>query len=316
MNKPKIYVMIGLSASGKSTIAKEIAEKENCVIVSSDAIREELYTYEDQEHNAEVFQLFHKRIKENLLACNNVIADATNITMKSRRSLLENIKNVDCEKIAYIVPKDKDKCIEDNIYREHPVPHHVIERQMMNFQIPFYEEGGWDKIEICGYKDIVNKHSFYTNPNFNETFYNDCYTQMEGFEQHNPHHTMTLGEHCDFTRKKFKEQKNTYVSFNYDLAASLHDIGKLFTQSFDDNGVAHYYQHAEVGTYYLLSHWSKLIDGVMLDDGRFLNMLFLINYHMLPMNWNSDDVKAKWKRRFGEEKYQLLLKFNECDKAR
>lgn len=39
MNKPKLMVMIGLSASGKSTIAKEFADKENYKIVSSDEIR-------------------------------------------------------------------------------------------------------------------------------------------------------------------------------------------------------------------------------------------------------------------------------------
>lgn len=42
MSRPKLYVMVGLSASGKSTIAKEIAKEQNCVIVSSDCIRDEI----------------------------------------------------------------------------------------------------------------------------------------------------------------------------------------------------------------------------------------------------------------------------------
>lgn len=43
MNKPILYVMVGLSGSGKSSIAKEIVKiSENTIIVSSDAIREEL----------------------------------------------------------------------------------------------------------------------------------------------------------------------------------------------------------------------------------------------------------------------------------
>lgn len=34
MNKPKLYIMVGLSGAGKSTIAKEIAEtEENTIIV-------------------------------------------------------------------------------------------------------------------------------------------------------------------------------------------------------------------------------------------------------------------------------------------
>lgn len=52
--------MCGLSGSGKSTIAAHIAnDNPNTIIVSSDAIREELTgNYEDQEHNEEVFKIF------------------------------------------------------------------------------------------------------------------------------------------------------------------------------------------------------------------------------------------------------------------
>ena len=43
MNKPKLYVMCGLSGSGKSTIAKQIAnDNPDTVIISIDMIREQL----------------------------------------------------------------------------------------------------------------------------------------------------------------------------------------------------------------------------------------------------------------------------------
>ena len=96
MNKPKFYVMVGLSASGKSTISKEIAKEKDCVIVSSDNIRGEICEdgVIDQSKNDEVFKIFHQRIRDNLKAGKNVIADATNINMKARRSLLENVKKI------------------------------------------------------------------------------------------------------------------------------------------------------------------------------------------------------------------------------
>ena len=52
MNKPTLWIMCGLNGSGKSTFATQIFnENPNTVIVSSDAIREELTgNYEDQEH--------------------------------------------------------------------------------------------------------------------------------------------------------------------------------------------------------------------------------------------------------------------------
>lgn len=297
MDKPKLFCMVGLSASGKSTIANEIAKENNCIIVSSDNIRGEICENGviDQSKNDEVFKIFHQRIRDGLLSGKNVIADATNINMKARRSVLENVKKIDCYKIAYVIPKSSDKCIEDNIYKEYPVPHHVIQKQMMNFQIPFIEEG-FDEIQI---------HKFDKEY---ELSIADIQDKMVGFDQQNPHHTMTLGDHCTYTAILFSD----CYSKDFKDAAYIHDIGKLFTQKFDDDGIAHYFQHENVGSYYILSNYNNLD----IDADTILNICLLINYHMMPMSWNTDKAKNTWKRRFGEQKYQMLLKFNECDKSR
>lgn len=63
----KFYMMIGLPASGKSTIAKEISESEDAVIVSSDEIRREWGNINDQSQNAKVFEEVEKRLKQNIL---------------------------------------------------------------------------------------------------------------------------------------------------------------------------------------------------------------------------------------------------------
>lgn len=297
MVKPIFRIMIGLSASGKSTIAEKIATEDDCITISSDSIRGEICDggVIDQTKNDEVFKILHKRIKDYLMSGKNVIAEATNINMKARRSLLENVKKIDCYKIAYIVPKSVEKCIEDNIYKDYPVPHHVIQKQMMNFQIPFLEEG-FDEIQI---------HRF--NKEY-ELSLMGVQDKMIGFNQKNTHHNMTLSDHCMYTGLLFS---GSYGS-NYGDAAYIHDVGKLFTQEFDEEGVAHYYQHENVGSYYLLSNFNNLD----IDTKTILNMCFLINYHMMPMSWDNDKAKLKWKKRFGEYKYQMLLDFNECDKSR
>lgn len=306
MNKPTIWIMVGLSASGKSSIAKNIAEENDCKIVSSDSIRGEICDggVIDQTKNEEVFKIFHKRIREYLLSGKNVIADATNINMRARSSLLQNINKIDCHGIAYIVPKSVEQCIEDNIYKDYPVPHHVIQKQMMNFQIPFLEEG---------FQEIVI-HKF-NNRYVNSMFIPDCYEKMRGFDQKNPHHTMDLYNHCQFVEQKFSKMKG-YIYTEYPFAAKIHDIGKLFTQKFDEDGIAHYFQHENVGTYYLLSNIENIQAYRNYSDEDMLNILFLVNYHMMPMSWDSDKVKDKWKKRFGEYKYEMLLDFNKCDKAR
>lgn len=65
MSRPKLYVMCGLSGSGKSTIAKQITnDNPDTVIISTDMIREQL-TGEigDQSQNDEVFEIFHTLIR-------------------------------------------------------------------------------------------------------------------------------------------------------------------------------------------------------------------------------------------------------------
>lgn len=101
------------------------------MIISSDEIREELTgNYEDQEHNEEVFKIFHDRIRKNLENKKNVIADATNITMKSRRAIMMKVNGLDVYKIAYIIPKPFEQCKKDNLNREHPVPEFVLEMDL------------------------------------------------------------------------------------------------------------------------------------------------------------------------------------------
>lgn len=301
MNKPTLKIMVGLSASGKSTIARNISSENNCLIVSSDDIRDEICECGviDQTKNEEVFKIFNKRIKDELLSGRDVIADATNINLKSRRSILNNVKNIDCQKIAYIVSKSVEKCIDDNIYKDYPVPHHVIQKQMMNFQIPFLEEG-FDKIVV---------HKFDKEYDLELS---DIFEKMKGFNQKNPYHNETLDQHCLITTDHFSNC-NTYDNC-YDLynASCLHDIGKLFTQKFDDNGTAHYFQHENVGSYYILSNYNNLD----IEEESIVNICFLINYHMLPMNWNTQKVKDKWIKIFGEYKFNMLTFFNECDKIR
>ena len=233
MNKPNLIIMIGISSSGKSTIAKQIAEKANCVIISSDGIRAEICEggVSDQSKNEEVFQIFHRRIREFLLNGNNVIADATNITIKSRKAIFNAVRDIDYEKIGYIVPKKYEYCLEhnNNINRV-AVPDYVITKQVHKFQIPFYEEG-FDKI-------IIHDFEYDTIP----MFVPNLLKRMRKFDQKNPYHNSTLGAHCADTGM-FLNELNDYKHTIYPYAATFHDVGKLMCQTFDENGIAHYYSH-------------------------------------------------------------------------
>ena len=92
---PVLVMMVGLPASGKSTIAHNLAKENNYIIFSSDELRVELYgDINDQNHNHDLFIELHKRIKTALKEGNNVIYDACNLSSKRRVAFLQELKKV------------------------------------------------------------------------------------------------------------------------------------------------------------------------------------------------------------------------------
>lgn len=65
--------------------------------------------------------------------------------------------------------------------------------------------------------------------------------EMVGFEQDSPFHLYDLFEHT----KRVVSQ--SYPKLEIRWAALLHDVGKRSTKTIDEAGIAHYYQHAQVG---------------------------------------------------------------------
>ena len=309
MSEPILWVLVGLSGSGKSSYATELAQvRPNTDIISTDRIREELTgDYTNQEHNEEVFKIFHNRIRYSLEHKRDVIADATNLTMKSRRAILQKVNGLNIVKVCLLLTKPFQICKIDNLKREHPVSGDVLKKQISRFQIPFIEEG-FDEINIIQHSWEKYKIDM-----------SDLLLLACDFKQKTPYRTMTLERHCMYTGDLFDDRniENQFL-FSDDIisfcnGAFLHDIGKIVTQTFDEHGIAHYYNHAEIGSYMVLSLMRK---PTKWNDKDLLNCCFLINYHMMPFNWDTDKAKQKWKKRFGLYKYNILAHFHVCDKER
>lgn len=116
----KLYTMIGLPGSGKSTIANQIP---NAVVISSDAIRKELYGAEEIQGNGkQVFDLVYKRIGEELAKGHDVVFDATNTTPRARKAVFR----FSAEHIAVYVRTNLDACLTRNAARLRTVPKEII----------------------------------------------------------------------------------------------------------------------------------------------------------------------------------------------
>lgn len=146
----KFIMLIGIAGSGKSTIAKQLLDKDTFVI-SSDELRKVLYNDEnDQTHNKQIFEEMNRRTKWLLNNGYSVIYDATNINARRRCELLdwlasETDTNINYDTVAIYVTCSIKEAISRQSKRERKVPSKVIERMSHHLQKPTYEEG-WDRI--------------------------------------------------------------------------------------------------------------------------------------------------------------------------
>ena len=321
-NRQTLIIMTGIPGSGKSTIAKYLRDGEiegfeylnsnNTKILSSDECRKQLLGDEkDQSDNKRVFDFLKMKMVGFIKAGYNVIIDATNINMKERRGYLDIVKRYDLRKVAYVVNEPFNECEERAAKREErPLSKEILFKIMSRFQCPQSFEG----LEVIFHHkqisedDVRKSHalSFSYISEIQSAMFDNMRACMDVF-QDNPHHKYTINEHCRRTALKF----NTTDDCQW-LAARLHDIGKVFTRTYDENGVAHYYGHDNVGAYYICSHIPEIFFNENKRDILFA--IFLINYHMLPFSIKEEKTEKKYKELFGEEWYNKLLLLHKADK--
>ena len=146
-----VFVMVGVPGSGKSTRAKELAEKHQATIISSDKIRKMLFDNEDdQNHNALVFKTYYEFFEQCLKEGRNVILDATNIDMDVRKKIFLHIddlvknRSINREKVevvAYVVVAPESLCVERDMRRARRVGQDIIRMYICKFQFPQKFEG-------------------------------------------------------------------------------------------------------------------------------------------------------------------------------
>ena len=265
-------MMIGLPYSGKSYFVNKY-KAENDEYISSDEIRKELYGDEsDQTNPSKVFEIMYKRTCKALSENKSVWYDATNIKSKYRTHLLNSLKHKfsDVHYKCYVMCTPFKILLIRQQNRDRFVPATVIDKMIRQFEVPMYYEG-WDEIELVRMPDIVTR------------FNADRYLETNKNIAHdNPHHTLNIFEHMQLASTKYHEDMvkennvEEHVIYN---TLKYHDIGKYYCKTFVDakgikSNIAHYYNHENVGAYYILT--SNIINS----DYALLTIAWLINNHM------------------------------------
>ncbi len=124
----------------------------------------------------------------------------------------------------------------------------------------------------------------------------------KGFLQHSPYHIYDIWEHTAIATGAIKGEKVCR------LAMFFHDIGKLYTFSTDENGVGHFYNHANVS-----EKTAKIIlKRLKYDNETAEKVLKLIKYHDLVIENNEVQIKRLLSK-LGEEQFFRLLEIKKAD---
>jgi predicted kinase len=299
----KLIVLVGLPASGKSTLAEEISLKETAVIMSSDELRKEIFNdVNHQADNNDLFKELNLRINNLLSQGKNVIYDATNLNRKRRMHLINHEIKAD-EKIVYYLNNHvmTSKYRDEN--RERQVGKDVIHKMYKNLHIPVDNEG-WDQV-------VYTEHS----SKYFERYRKECesiiqaglkhdelfkllasyipeFKDITNLPQDSTYHSFSVSRHTYYVYKKIFDNYNEPDKLVMLWVSLFHDIGKSFCKSFVNykgeetkyaNFIGHEYVSSQLAACYL--------DLFGYDMDFIKQVTTLVQFHMMPMKASEKTIK-------------------------
>jgi predicted kinase len=329
MEQLKFIMLSGLAGCGKSTIGIELTEgRGDIAYISSDAIRKEISGDEkNQEINGEVFNEMAIRTRQALKDGKHVIYDATNISRKKRKGLLQQLPK-DTKKIILYIATDYKQILMQNKNRERIVPEHVIERMYKNMQIPIYSEG-WDNI-VFEYDELTIENEL--PKQFTDAIRAGVLVNNEGYElmkflasyfdeffniydmaQDSKWHSLSVSRHTYYVYRhvldNYPEGQDKELML---WTALLHDTGKYICKSFENRKGentrhANFIGHEYVGSQLAIPFLKKM----NFSDEFIHDVATLIQFHMYLL-----DEKANRKKlldHVGQEMFDRLEFLREAD---
>lgn len=142
-----LFLVCGIPMSGKTSVAYEIANQNDAVVLSSQAIREELFGMDTSRGNdKEVFRVLKERL-ETLLACGwSVVVDSSNPLPTVRRPYAILARKKGCIAVCVYCHKHYAYATTANMMIKR-YPDHLIKIAHEHFVPPERFEG-WDEIII------------------------------------------------------------------------------------------------------------------------------------------------------------------------
>lgn len=284
----KLYMLIGVNGSGKSTWAHNMAHYTDgeVVVINSDDLHEELFdNINDQPYDSEAFKELCKWVIDALIKDYIVCYDATNLNSKQRANFLSYVKNIvtDCKCEAIIFPILPSTVFERNAQSPHPISEEIIMQQFQQFEMPQWYEG-WDNIHV--WTLLYSKIKIL---NVIATLKDLPHDNSKWHSRDVLNHTMAV--------YSAMYQKKPYDKIAQ-LTALLHDIGKPYTKVFhnlngEDTIEAHYYGHDNIGAYLSLLVDKELYGYIEEVDVRIAQLIALHDKTWIDNGEYWDKIKDK-----------------------
>lgn len=125
---------------------------------------------------------------------------------------------------------------------------------------------------------------------------------MLGFEQHNPHHDKDVWAHTVAVVESAPAEPILRWT------ALLHDVGKPHCFSLADDGIGHFYGHAEKST----DLTKAVLDRLRFDNASKERISTLVRYHDLPIPADKKPVK-RLMRKLGTDTVRQLIEVHKAD---
>ena len=262
------------------------------------------------------------RTKEALKSGKSVIYDATNISRKKRRGLLQQLPK-DVDKIAIYVATPYEEIILRNENRERKVPVGAIDRMYKGLQIPIESEG-WDKI-VYEYTDDVIESDYpkqfsdavragvlfgrekYELMKFLATYFDEFF-DIYDMPQDSKYHSLSVSRHTYYVYEYILNNYHTDNELDKEImlwTALLHDTGKHFCKSFENrkreetrfaNFIGHEYVSSQLAV--------NLLYKLNFDEEFIKKVMTLIQFHMYLLDEKAS--KQKLVGYVGQDMYDKL----------
>lgn len=152
--KNTLIVLCGISGSGKSTF-RDLLVAKGMDCVCPDIIRYNLYGDENiQGDGKKVFDIAYSQMIDYGEQEQDCVFDATNVTKKARKKIIEKAKNYYDFILCYYLHTPLPIALKRNSKRQRQVPEDVIYSQHQRFEQPSLDEG-FDYIAVIewGFND-------------------------------------------------------------------------------------------------------------------------------------------------------------------